>query len=88
MVLFGSLLAQFVSSFDRANVLSIFQIDAVRFIDFSAKDFDRWVQWIRDSYFVFNFWKSKVKIYDGVDAFIVSILGFDTLCSISASSSV
>ena len=55
MVLFGSLLDQFVSSFDRANGLSIFQFDADRFIDFSAKDFDRWVQWIRDSCFGFNF---------------------------------
>ena len=54
-VLFGSLLDQFVSSFDRANGLSIFQFDADRFIDFSAKDFDRWVQWIRDSRFAFNF---------------------------------
>ena len=88
MVLFGSLLAQFVSSFDRANVLSIFQIDAVRFIDFSAKDFDRWVQWIRDSYFVFNFWKSKIKIYVGVDAIIVSILSSETRCLISAFSPV
>ena len=41
MVLFGSLLDQFVSSFDRANGLSIFQFDEVRFIGFSAKDFDR-----------------------------------------------
>ena len=55
MVLFGSLLDQFVNSFDRANGLSIFQFDAVRSIDFSAKDFDRWVHWIRDSCFVFNF---------------------------------
>ena len=39
MVLFGSLLDPFVSSFDRANELA-----AVRFIDFSAKDFDLWVQ--------------------------------------------
>ena len=85
MVLFGSLLNQFVSSFDRANGLSIFQFDAVWFIDFSAKDFDRWVQWIRDSCFVFNFWKSKLKIYVGVDAIIVSILSFETCCSISAS---
>ena len=37
MVLFGSLLDQFVSSFDRANGLSIFQFDAVRFIDFQQK---------------------------------------------------
>ena len=44
MVLLGSLLDQFVSSFDRAYGLSIFQFDAVQFIDFSAKDFDRWVQ--------------------------------------------
>ena len=85
MVLFGSLLDPFVSSFDRANGLSIFQFDAVRFIDFSAKDFDRWVQWIRDSCFVFNFWKSKIKIYVGVDAIIVSILSFETRCSILAS---
>ena len=32
------MLDQFVSSFDRANGLSIFQFDAVRLIDFSAKD--------------------------------------------------
>ena len=43
MVLFGSSLGQFVSRFDRSNGLSIFQIDAVWFFDFSAKDFDRWV---------------------------------------------
>ena len=49
------LLDQFVSSFDRSNGLSIFHFDAVRFIDFSAKDFDPWVQWIRDSCFGFNF---------------------------------
>ena len=54
MVLFGSLLDQFVGSFDHADGLSLFQFDAVLFIDFSAKDFDRWVQWIRDSCFVFN----------------------------------
>ena len=30
MVLFGSLLDQFVSSLDRANGLSIFQFDAIR----------------------------------------------------------
>ena len=41
--------------FDRANGLSIFQFDAIRFIDFSAKDFDQLVQWFRDSCFVFNF---------------------------------
>ena len=37
MVLFGLLLDHFVSSFDRVNGLSIFQFDAVRFIDFSGK---------------------------------------------------
>ena len=47
-------------------------------------DFDRWVQWIWESYFVFNFWKFKIKIYVGVDAIVVSILNFDTLCSISS----
>ena len=55
MVLFELLLdqivTQFVSSFDRVNGLSIFQFDAVLFIDFSANFFDWWVQWIRDSCF-------------------------------------
>ena len=51
MLLFGSLLDRFVSSFDRANGISIFRFDAVQYIDFSAKDFDRWIQWIRDSCF-------------------------------------
>ena len=37
MVLFGSLLIQFVSSLDRANVLSTFDFDAVQFIDFSTR---------------------------------------------------
>ena len=58
----------------------LMQFDSLIF----RKDFDRWVQWIGDSYSVFNFWKSKVKIYVGVDAIIVSILNFDTLCLISA----
>ena len=44
MVLFELLLdqivTQFVSSFDRVNGLSIFQFDAVLFIDFSANFFD------------------------------------------------
>jgi hypothetical protein len=37
MVLFGSLLDQSVSRFARTNVLSIFDFDADRFIDFSAR---------------------------------------------------
>ncbi len=37
MILFGSLSDQFVSSFARANVLSIFEIDADLFIDFSTR---------------------------------------------------
>ena len=41
--------------FDRANGLSIFQFDAIRFVGFSAKDSDRWVQSIMVSCFVFNF---------------------------------
>ena len=55
MVFLGSLLDQFVSSFNRVNGLSIFEFDAVLSIDFSSKDFDRRVQWIRDSCFAFNF---------------------------------
>jgi hypothetical protein len=37
MVLFGSLLDQFVNSFDHANVLSIFEIDDDLFVDFSTR---------------------------------------------------
>ena len=37
MVLFGSFLAQFVVSLDRANGLSTYRFDAIQFIDFSAK---------------------------------------------------
>jgi hypothetical protein len=44
MVLFSSLLDQFVSSFDRASVLSIFEFDADLFI----KDFDHQIRWIGD----------------------------------------
>ena len=84
MVLFGSLLDQFVSSFDRANGLSIFQFDAVQFIDFSAKDFDRWVQWIRDSCLSLIS-ENPRSAFVGVDAIIVSILSFETRCSILAS---
>ena len=75
-MLFGLLLDQFVSSFDRADGLSIFQFDAVRRIDFSAKDFGRWVQWIRDSCFVFNFCKSKFKASCFVSELIL-LLWFD-----------
>ena len=82
------MLDQFVIGFDRANGLSILQFDAVWLIDFSEKDFNWFVQCIRDSCYVFNFWKSKIKICIGVDAIIVSILNFETRCSISASSSV
>ena len=88
MVLFRSLLDQIVNRLDRANGLSIFQFDVVQFIDFSAKDFDLWVQWKRHRCVVFNFWKSKIKIYVGVDPIIVSILSFETRCSISAPSPV
>ena len=87
MVLFGSLLDQFVSSFDRANRLSMFQFDAVRFIDFSANDFDLSAQWItRDSCSVLDFWKSKIKIYVVVDAYCVNYEFWNACCSISASS--
>ena len=36
--------------------LSLLQFDAVWFIDFPEKKIDLWVQWIRDSCIVFNFW--------------------------------
>ena len=35
--MFGSLLDQFVGSFDRANGVSTFRFDAVWFIDYSTK---------------------------------------------------
>ena len=35
--MFGSLLKQFVSSFARADVLSIFEIDDDLFVDFSTR---------------------------------------------------
>ena len=37
MVLFGSLLDQFVSDFVRVNVLSTFEFDAVRLMNFSTE---------------------------------------------------
>ena len=80
MVLFGgSLLNQFVGSFDRVNWLSTFRFDAVWF-----SDRRQWVQWIWDIHSVFDFWKIKIKIYVWVDVTIVPILNFDALCSISA----
>ena len=39
MVLFGSLLDQFVSDFVRVNVLSTFKFDAVLFMKFSTEFF-------------------------------------------------
>jgi hypothetical protein len=41
MVLFDALLNQFVSSFARAFVLSIFEFDADLFIDISTRIFNR-----------------------------------------------
>ena len=79
MVLFGgSLLNQFVGSFDRVNWLSTFRFDAVWF-----SDRRQWVQWIWDIHSVFDFWKIKIKIYVWVDVTIVSILNFDTHSPIS-----
>ena len=37
MVLFGSLFDQFVGGFVRVNVLSTFECDAVRFMNFSTE---------------------------------------------------
>ena len=85
MVLFRSLLDQFVLSFDRADGLSIFQFDAVRRIDFSAKDFGRWVQWIRDSCFVFNFCKSKIKASRFVSELILLLCRFWVLKRVARS---
>ena len=45
MVLFGSLLDQFVSCFICDNVLSTFKFDAVQLMNFSTV-FDRWTLWI------------------------------------------
>ena len=88
MVLFGSLLDQFVGSFDLFNVLSTFEFVAVRFITF-PREFNRRIQWIRNRCSVHNFQETMIKIFGGMyDDIIVSILNFETRCSISAASLV
>ncbi len=65
MVLFGSLLNQFVSSFTHAMCFQnshVMQIDSLTF----QQGFDQQIQWIRDIYFVFNLQESNIKIYVGV----------------------
>ena len=88
MVLFGSLLDQFVSSFDRANGLSIFQFDAVRFMTFQQKILIDGFNGSGTVVLSLISQKSKIKIHVGVDAIVVSISSFETRCSISASSPV
>ena len=61
------------------------QLDSSLFLE----NFDRRIQWIRDSCSVFNFQETKIKIFGGIDEdIIVSILNFETRCSISAASLV
>ncbi len=48
------------------------QIDTMTF----KKDFDQKIQWIRDIFWVFNLWESKIKIYVGVDGDICVNLEF------------
>ena len=85
MVLFGSLLDQFVSVFARVNVLSTFEFDAVRFngVIFLSMDFMHW-----DTYFVFNPKDSRSKIYVEVYDGVVPILNLETRCSSSATSQI
>jgi hypothetical protein len=72
MVLFGSLLDQFVIFFS-CQLECAFNIRIqCRLIIYPLtfhlnKDFDQQIQWIRDIPFVFNLWESKIKIYAGVD---------------------
>ena len=56
---------------------------------FFRENFDRRIQWNRDSCSVFNFQETMIKIFGGIDDdIIVSILNFETRCSISAASLV
>ena len=50
------------------------------------ENFDRRIQWNRDNYSVFNFQETMISGID--DDNIVSILNFETRCSISAASLV
>ena len=81
------MLDQFVSSFDRANGLSIFQFDAILFIDFSAKDLIDGFNGL-GTVVLSLISENPRSAFVGVDAIIVSILSFETRCSISATSPV
>ncbi len=75
MVLFGSLIDEFVSSLARANVLSIFEFDAGWLVDFLTRiliyGFNEF-----ETFFYLNFHESKIKIYVGVDDNICDNLEF------------
>ena len=72
MVLFGSLLDQFVSSFHRSNVLSTFEFDAVRSSLF-RKSVDQRIQWNRGSCSVY-FQETMIKIFGGIDDDSITVL--------------
>ncbi len=74
-MLFNSLLDQFVSSFARANVLSIFEFDALIHRLF-IKEFDQQTPKMKDIRCVFNLQESKIMIYVGVDGDICVNLEF------------
>ncbi len=64
MVLFGSLLDQYVNRFARANVLSIFEFDADVSIDFLTRIL---INGLRDIFLVLNFIRIQDQDYVGVD---------------------
>jgi hypothetical protein len=88
MVLFGSLLDQFESSLDCANVLSTFYFDAVQFIDFSTRILIYGFNGVETYIFSLISKSPRSRFILGVDGIIVSILNFETRCSHSAASLV
>ncbi len=83
MVLFGSLLDQSVSSFDRANVLSTFEFDAVRFIDFSTRNLIYGFNGLGT--FIFSsFFKNLRSRFILESMIIVSLSNFEMLWSIAS----
>ncbi len=80
MVLFGTLLHQFVSSFARAYVLSTFEFDTDCFIDFPTRILINRLNGL-ETFFLSLIYKNprfqtKMKIYIGVDGDICINLEF------------
>ena len=88
MILFGSLLDQFVSSFGRANVLSIFEFDADWFIDFSTGILINRFDGLETLFLSLIYKNPRSRFMLESMLIFVSILNFETRCSNSAASLV